>query len=88
MSYFTTAYIFEDASLNEDGCIASPFGGLPKDIGSGSLSMYSSLLVMGVPLVADYFSWLRLLALLGLAAHYPQYAVYMIHIKRLIPSLW
>jgi protein-S-isoprenylcysteine O-methyltransferase Ste14 len=65
--------------------------------------MYSSLLVMGVPLVADYFSWLRLLALLGLAvdlvvklryeegllaAHYPQYAAYMNHTKRLIPFVW
>lgn len=65
--------------------------------------MYSSLLIIGIALVVDYFSWMRLLVLLALAidlivklryeegllaAHYPQYADYMTRTKRLIPFVW
>jgi len=65
--------------------------------------MYSSLLIIGIALVADYFSWIRLLILVALAvdlvvklhyeegllaAHYPQYADYMTRTKRLIPFAW
>ena len=65
--------------------------------------MYSSLLIIGIALVVDYFSWMRLLVLLALAvdlivklryeegllaAHYPQYADYVTRTKRLIPFVW
>ncbi len=65
--------------------------------------MYASLLIIGVALVADTFSWLRLAILVVLAVdlvvkltyeesllqqHYPAYADYMKRTKRLIPGLY
>lgn len=65
--------------------------------------MYSSLLLICGALVADSFTWLRLLFLLALtvdllvklryeeqllAAHYPAYATYMTTTKRLIPYVY
>lgn len=65
--------------------------------------MYSSLLIICGALVANHFTWPRLLMLLALAidlivklryeegllaAHYPQYAAYMTRTKRLLPFVW
>lgn len=65
--------------------------------------MYASLLLIFGALVADLFTWPRLVILLILAidlvvklryeegllsAHYPQYAAYMARTKRLVPFVW
>ncbi len=65
--------------------------------------MYASLIIIGIALVADTFTWPRLLILLVLVVdlvvklryeegllqnHYPEYATYMAQTKRLVPYLF